>query len=130
MAETIPPDAPLPRRRDDLTHGRGETDGVAVTSMDASEAKMYCRRCDDAVVAIRPWSGWRPALYVWYALMGLLVLLFPFMASDYCVMIPTMMLMILAGSPLHRLAKEKPVCTVCSLELDPARGGTLVRPRS
>ena len=47
--------------------------------------------------------------------------LFPFMASDYCVMIPTMMALILAGSPLHRFAGEKPTCRRCSLELDPGR---------
>ncbi|MDQ3036621.1 MAG: hypothetical protein M3Y87_29785 [Myxococcota bacterium] len=65
----------------------------------------------------RPWHGWRRALYVWYGVMGLLVVLFPFMASDFCMMIPTMMALILAGSTLHRLAKEMPVCTECSLEL-------------
>jgi hypothetical protein len=81
------------------------------------ETTMYCRRCRDDVPVIRPFRGWRAALYLWYGMMGLLVLLFPFMASDYCVMIPTMMAIILAGSPLHRLAKETPVCTQCSLEL-------------
>lgn len=91
---------------------------------------MYCRRCDDAVPVIRPWPHWRYCLGVWYGMIGLIVLLFPVMASDYCVMIPTMMAIILAGSPLHRLAKEKPVCKVCSLELDPPReGGTAVKPR-
>jgi hypothetical protein len=91
---------------------------------------MYCRRCDDAVPVIVPWSGWKPALYVWYVMMGFLVLLFPVMASDYCVMIPTMMALILAGSPLHRYAREKPVCLRCSLELDDARGGTGIHRRS
>ena len=96
----------------------------------AVERTMYCRRCDDAVEPIRPWSGWKPALMVWYVAIGGLVLLFPLMASDYCVMIPTMMAIILAGSPLHRLAREKPVCSVCSLELDPTRkAGTGVRAR-
>lgn len=63
---------------------------------------MHGRRCDEAVPVIRPWRRWRPALYAWYGLMGVLVLLFPFMASDCCVMIPTMMALILAGSPLRR----------------------------
>lgn len=91
---------------------------------------MYCRRCDDAVPVIRPWPYWRYCLFVWYGMIGLIVLLFPVMASDYCVMIPTMMAIILAGSPLHRLAKEKPVCRVCSLELDPTKAaGTAVRTR-
>ena len=98
--------------------------------MSAAEPTMYCRRCDDVVRVIKPWSGWKPSLYVWYGAMVMLVFLSPFMASDYCVMIPTMMMIILAGSPLHRLAKEKPVCRVCSLELDEARGGTAMRPRS
>jgi hypothetical protein len=79
--------------------------------------EMYCRRCKASVEVIRPWRGWKGALYSWYGTMALLVILFPFMASDFCVMIPTMMALILAGSPLHRLAKETPACTVCSLEL-------------
>lgn len=79
---------------------------------DPDGSAMYCKRCDDAVQVIRPWTGWKPALYVWYGTMGLLVLLFPVMASDFCVMIPTMMMIMLAGSPLHRLAREKPVCSV------------------
>jgi hypothetical protein len=91
---------------------------------------MYCRRCDDAVRVVRPWHGWKAARNAWYVVMGLMVLLFPVMASDFCVMIPTLMLMILAGSPLHALAREKPVCTRCSLELDGgAHAGTGVRPR-
>ena len=92
---------------------------------------MYCRRCDDAVRVLRPWRGWKTALIVWYCVMGAMTLLFPFMASDYCVMIPTMMLMILAGSPLHAFAREKPVCARCSLELDEGgvAAGTGVRAR-
>ncbi|WP_169791274.1 hypothetical protein [Sandaracinus amylolyticus] len=97
--------------------------------MNPHACSMYCRRCDHVVDVIVPWRGWKPALVGWYAMMGLLVVLFPFMASDYCVMIPTMMAIILAGSPLHRLAKEKPVCRTCSLELDGERGGTMMRAR-
>lgn len=100
-------------------------------TMPEDDRPMFCPRCDEAVPVVRPWPYWRYALYVWYGMMGLLVLLFPVMASDYCVMIPTMMMITLAGSPLHRLAAEKPVCRVCSLEIDPARrDGTGVRPRA
>ena len=42
--------------------------------MSAAEPTMYCRRCDDVVRVIKPWSGWRPALYVWYGAMVVLVL--------------------------------------------------------
>lgn len=85
--------------------------------MSSPDDTMHCRRCHETVEVVRPWRGWRSTLYVWYGVMGLLVLLFPVMAADFCVMIPTMMVLILAGSPLHRLAKELPVCTQCSLEL-------------
>jgi hypothetical protein len=89
--------------------------------MSAGRAPMYCHRCDEVVSAILPWPGWKPALYVWYVVMGLIVVLFPVMAADYCVMIPTMMCLIIAGSPLHRFAGEKPVCCICSAELAPGK---------
>lgn len=97
--------------------------------MSASEPTMHCRRCDEVVPVIKPWRGWKPSLYVWYGAIVVLVFLSPFMASDFCAMIPTMMTIILAGSPLHRLAKEKPVCRVCSLELDPERAKMEVSPQ-
>ncbi len=78
---------------------------------------MHCRRCQTDVDAIVPWRGWSVARYGWYGMLGVLVLVFPIMACDYCVMIPTMMGIILAGGPLHWLARQKPVCTRCSLEL-------------
>jgi hypothetical protein len=93
----------------------------------SSEPTLYCRRCDAQVEVIRPWRGWKAALIVWYGVMCVVVVLSPMMAADYCVMIPTMMAIILAGSPLHRLAKEKPVCRTCSLEIVEEKGGTARR---
>lgn len=94
-----------------------------------TEARLYCRRCDDAVPYVAPWEGWRYAWWAWVGMMGVLVLAFPIMASDYCVMIPTMMGIIVAGGPLYRLRHERPTCAICSLELDRRGGGTAIRPR-
>lgn len=85
----------------------GESDGV-----------LPCKRCRRDVPAILPWPGWQVARYGWYATIGVMLFAFPVMAADYCVMIPTMMGIILAGSTVHAYAKQKPVCKLCSLELD------------
>jgi hypothetical protein len=90
---------------------------------------LYCPRCDEDVPIIAPWRGWKYALGAWYAVIGFLVVLFPFYAFDYCVLLPSVMLIAFAGGPLLRFAREKPVCRHCSFELDPRRGGTAVRPR-
>jgi hypothetical protein len=59
---------------------------------------------------------------------------FPILSSDFCVMIPSMMAIIIAGSPIFRYASELPSCCTCSAVLDPKRhAGTGVRakqPRS
>ena len=90
---------------------------------------MYCPRCDDEVRAVLPWRGHRVLLVVWYVLVALLVLLFPFYAFDYCVLLPSAMLIAVAGGPIHRMAKELPTCARCSLELDVRKGGTGIVPR-
>ncbi len=90
----------------------------------------HCPRCDDTVETLRPARVWKPALRAWYVLMLGLAVAFPIMASDFCVMLPTMMALILAGSPLHRLARERPSCLRCSYEFDDGFGsGTGVRIR-
>lgn len=91
---------------------------------------LYCRRCDDLVRPIRPWRGWKPAWTAWkVGLVGVLALT-PLLASDFCVMLPSMMLYLLAGSPLRSLARTAPTCTRCSLDLDErVRGGTEIRVR-
>lgn len=91
---------------------------------------MFCRRCDDLVPAILPWKGWKQAWWVWCGVMGTMVFLFPFIASDFCVMLPSLMAMIIAGGPTYRLSREKPVCSRCSLPLDGTPGGTAIRPRA
>lgn len=95
------------------------------------EGALYCWRCDDVVRAIHPWPHWKKVRGVWYASMAGLCVIFPMASSDYCVMIPTMMGIIVAGGPIHRYAAEKPTCSVCSAELDPTRThGTGVRRRT
>lgn len=92
---------------------------------------LYCARCDDAVVALMPWHGWKNARRAWFVGVVALALLSPFWGADYCIMIPSAFAYLLAGSVLFRLAKEKPVCSVCSLDIDvDAKGGSLVRPRA
>jgi hypothetical protein len=86
--------------------------------MAEGEGTLYCRRCDDDVRAIRPWRGWKPAWAIWkVGFVGALAL-FPLLASDYCVMLPSMMLYIAAAGPLRSFARQPPVCGRCSLELE------------
>lgn len=105
--------------------------GSADGNEGASGSAMYCWRCDDVVRAIRPWPHWNKVWIGWCCTMGGMTFLTPVMSSDYCVMIPTMMGIIVAGGPIYRYARELPSCSVCSALLDPARkDGTGVRART
>lgn len=84
---------------------------------DDGAERLYCRRCDAQVSVIRPWRGWKPAWLAWKLFLVVVLALFPLLASDYCVMLPSMMLYILAGGPLRAFARQLPVCRRCSLEL-------------
>jgi len=91
---------------------------------------MYCRRCDDVVSAIVPWSGWGRLKIAWWVGVVVLLVLSPILGADYCVMIPSAFAFVFAGGTLHRLAGEKPICRQCSLPLDPGRAaGTGVHRR-
>jgi hypothetical protein len=89
---------------------------------------MHCPRCDDRVPVLRPWRGWRPARIAWWVGAVIWVSLFPIIAGDYCVMLPSFMAYLIAGGPIHSMAKQKIQCRRCSLELDGTPGGTGVRP--
>jgi hypothetical protein len=92
---------------------------------------LYCSRCDDAVAALMPWAGWRTALRVWGVGVAVLAVLAPFWSADFCIMIPSAFAYLVAGSVLLRLSRERPVCSVCSLDLDPSsHSGTGVRRRA
>ena len=105
--------------------------GSAEGSESASRGSMYCWRCDDVVRAICPWPHWNKVWIAWCCVIGGMVFVFPVMSSDYCVMIPTMMGIIVAGGPIYRYAHEHPSCTVCSAVLDPSRKhGTGVRSKN
>jgi hypothetical protein len=82
-----------------------------------SEGPLYCRRCDALVGSIRPWRGWKPAWTAWKIGLVVVLALFPLLASDYCIMLPSMMVYLAAGGPLREYAKTRPVCRRCSLEL-------------
>lgn len=91
---------------------------------------MYCRRCDDVVSAIVPWAGWKRARIVWGIGVLVLLTLSPILGADYFCMIPSAFAFVFAGGTLNRLANEKPICSVCSLPLEPGRAaGTGIRPR-
>jgi hypothetical protein len=77
----------------------------------------HCPRCDDQVRFIRPWGGWKPLRLVWFGVMGIFLMLFPFMSADYVCMIPTLMMVMFASGPLFHLAGQRPTCRVCRLEL-------------
>jgi hypothetical protein len=92
----------------------------------------YCPRCDEVVRTIRPWRGWGPAWRVWIAGFFLVLALTPFIAWDFCVMQPSIMLYLVAGATLRSFALQRTVCGRCSLELDPRgprHGGSGVRIR-
>lgn len=98
--------------------------------MHKHEGPLYCARCDDLVPVIRPWHGWPIGWTVWrVGLVGVLALM-PFLASDYCVMLPSSMLYLAAGGPLRSFARTPPVCRRCSLELaEGVMQGTALRPK-
>jgi hypothetical protein len=96
--------------------------------MSAAIVPLYCPRCDEMVAAIRPWRGWRPAWVVYRIVLVGVLALSPIFASDYCVMLPSMMAYLAAGGPLRSFAKTPPCCGRCSLDLDErVRGGTGIR---
>jgi hypothetical protein len=94
------------------------------------ERKLYCRRCDDVVHVVSPWSGWKRVRMGWGIGVVLLACTIPVWAADFCIMIPSSFAYLVAGSVLFRLANERPSCGVCSLEIAPdTHAGTGVRPR-
>lgn len=92
------------------------------------EPRGFCPRCDEETRILRPWRGFRALWWAWCAVVATLAVLLPFYFLDVCVMVPSAMLITLAGGPLRRLASEKPICRVCSAEIDERRrAGTGVR---
>ena len=90
----------------------------AISSLMArQEGALYCGRCDAQVRAIRPWGGWGTAWTIWKIGLAFVLALTPLLASDYCIMLPSMMIYLVAGGRLREQARTRPVCTRCSLEL-------------
>ncbi|MGF1468712.1 MAG: hypothetical protein ACFCGT_21510 [Sandaracinaceae bacterium] len=90
----------------------------------------YCPRCDDRVPTVEPWRGWRWIWRAWVVgLVGVIAAL-PFIIWEPC-LAPTLTVTYLsAAGVVYRCAKARPVCRICSLELDERpRGGTGVRVR-
>lgn len=83
-----------------------------------THGRLYCRRCASEVPALLPWRGWNYVRYGWYGTIAVMLTVSPIMAADYCIMIPTMMGIILAGSTVHWISAQKPVCQICSLDLE------------
>lgn len=77
----------------------------------------HCPRCEDQVRVVRPWGGWPWVRRAWFSVMGVFLLLFPFMAADYVCMIPTLMAVMFAAGPIFHFAGEKVTCRKCRLEL-------------
>ena len=84
-----------------------------------SSQRAYCHRCDRPSPVVAPWSGWRWAFRLWVAVVVLLGALSPVLSSDYCVMIPSTMMVLAAGGPLLRLARERPSCRRCGAMIQP-----------
>ncbi|MEQ8460832.1 MAG: hypothetical protein RLO52_20245 [Sandaracinaceae bacterium] len=83
----------------------------------AAGGDLYCPRCDDSVGVLREWSGWKWCWRAWVAGACVMLAATPLLAYDFCVIIPSMMLYLVAGSSLRMLARQRPVCRRCSFEL-------------
>jgi hypothetical protein len=90
---------------------------------------MYCRRCDDVVRVVAPWSGWKRVRNAWSVGAVAVVCASPIWFGDFCVLIPSAFGYLLAGTVLFRLANERPSCSVCSLVIRNDSAGTGVRAR-
>lgn len=84
----------------------------------AATDALHCPRCREDVRVLRPWRGWRPAWIAWRMGLVIALSLSPFLAADYCVMLPSLMVFLTAGGPLYAHAKIRPTCRRCLLELD------------
>lgn len=90
----------------------------------------HCPRCKRRVLLRKPWRGYRYLRLAWFGvLLGFLPLL-PAMAFDACVLLPAFMIFLTAIGPLNALARKRPACVHCGLDLGPpvatAEGGAEV----
>lgn len=74
--------------------------------------------------AIHPWWAWKYLWNLWKVGFVVVLCLIPILASDYCVMLPCTMLFLTAGGLLRGYSRDLPVCTRCSLELEPRASKT------
>lgn len=89
--------------------------------MSGDGASLYCPRCDRSVVPIRVWRGFKWCWRAWVVGFSIMLVMTPFLAYDFCVLIPGMMIYTVAGSPLRALARTAPACRRCSLDLEEGR---------
>ncbi len=76
-------------------------------------APGYCVRCAAVVEATWPWPGWRPMKRVFYGIIGLLLLLSPFMYADMFVMVPSALVFISGVGAMNAVARIEPTCLRC-----------------
>jgi hypothetical protein len=87
--------------------------------VDRREAAAWCARCETVRDVALPWRWHKVVARTVYVLAGGIVVAAPWMAFDYCVMMPFAMSVLIAVGPARRLAAEKATCRTCGLKIDP-----------
>lgn len=86
----------------------------------------YCARCErDVEVEHRYPQKLRSRLRLYLYLPLLLVPFFPFLASDYVVALPMLMLYMLGIGPVLRIVREPGECRECGAMVEGERKGVL-----
>lgn len=74
-----------------------------------------CPRCYSQRGVLRPWVGFKVIRTLWIGGIGLWLLALPFLAMDFVITLPALMIYALAAGPVFGLASQQPICRNCGL---------------